>query len=190
VYYPQAQNRSEQADTEVVVRSQLEPASLMASLRRASADVNPGITLEFHDLRREIDNSLLRERLLATLSGFFGVLAILLAAIGLYGVIAYGVARRTNEIGIRMALGAIRWRIVRMIVSEALLLTVTGTVFGVVLTVIVARSAASLLYGLTAHDPVMLAAAAVALMVVGLIASAIPAVRAARLDPMTALREE
>ncbi|ABF40287.1 ABC efflux pump, inner membrane subunit [Candidatus Koribacter versatilis Ellin345] len=189
-YYPQSQNRSDRPDTEVVVRSQLDPASLMASLRRVSADVNPGITLEFHDLRREIENSLLRERLLATLSGFFGVLAILLAAIGLYGVIAYGVARRTNEIGIRMALGAIRWHIVRMIVSEALALTVTGAVFGVALTVIVARSAASLLYGLTAHDPLMLTAAAVALLAVCLIASAIPAIRAARLDPMTALREE
>jgi predicted permease len=189
-YYPQAQIRAEQPETEVVIRSQLPHDVLMAAMRRASADVNPAMTLEFHDLRHEIEDSLLRERLLATLSGFFGVLAIVLAAIGLYGVIAYSVARRTNEIGIRMALGAIPWRIVRMIVGEALVLTVTGVVVGLVLAVLAARSTASLLYGLSAHDPVTLTVASLALVAVCLAASAVPALRAARLNPMTALREE
>jgi predicted permease len=189
-YYPQPQIRPDQADTEVVVRSQLPLNSLTASLRAAAGDVNPAMTLEFHDLRREMDESLLRDRLLATLSGFFGVLAILLAAIGLYGVIAYSVVRRTNEIGIRMALGAVQDRIVRMIVREALVLTVAGVVAGVGLALIAARSAQSLLYGLTAHDPAALMMASGALMVVCLAASAVPAVRAARMDPMAALREE
>jgi putative ABC transport system permease protein len=100
------------------------------------------------------------------------------------------VARRTNEIGIRMALGAIPWRIVRMIVGEALVLTVTGVVVGLVLAVLAARSTASLLYGLSAHDPVTLTVASLALVAVCLAASAVPALRAARLNPMTALREE
>ncbi|HEY3929750.1 MAG TPA: ABC transporter permease [Candidatus Koribacter sp.] len=189
-YYPQAQIRAEEQGTELVVRSQLPLGSLTESLRRAAADVNPAMTLEFHGLRTEIESTLLRDRLLATLSGCFGGLAILLAAVGLYGVIAYSVARRTNEIGIRMALGALPTRIVRMIVREALVLTTVGVAAGLVLALIAARSAASLLYGISAHDPASLVLAAVALIVVCLAAAAVPAVRAARLDPMAALREE
>ena len=189
-YYPQAQVRADRQETEVVVRSQLPLASLSESLRRASADVSPAMTLEFHDLRQEIENTLLRDRLLATLSVCFGVLAILLAAVGLYGVIAYSVVRRTNEIGIRMALGAIPTRIVRMIVGEALMLMGVGVGVGLVLAVIAARSASRLLYGLSAHDPASLFMATLALTAVCLASAAVPALRAARLDPMTALREE
>src|SRR5208283_3254921 len=110
--------------------------------------------------------------------------------IGLYGVISYMVARRRGEIGIRMALGADRNQVVRMILSEASFLILIGCGLGLLLSVFAARSASAILYGLRPYDPVTLAAALVLLVAVSLVASYIPATRASRLQPMTALREE
>jgi putative ABC transport system permease protein len=141
-------------------------------------------------LDTQIRDSLLRERLMATLSGFFGFLAVVLATIGLYGVISYTVARRTNEIGIRVALGAQRGDVVGMIMRDAGTMLVIGLAVGAVLTLVVARAAASLLYGLKPHDPATLTVAVVALTLVAAVASFLPAHRAAGLDPMAALREE
>ena len=137
-----------------------------------------------------IRDSLLRERLMATLSGFFGVLAVVLATIGLYGVISYTVARRTNEIGLRVALGAQRGDVVGMIMREAGTMLLIGLAVGAVLTLALARTAASMLYGLKPHDPLTLALAVSALTVVAAAAAFLPAHRAACLDPMQALREE
>src|SRR5262249_35918276 len=129
-FYPQQQDDHPDTGTQIMVRSNLELASLMAEVKGAMAQMNGGIALDFHVLNQQISDGLLRERLLARLSGFFGILAALLATVGLYGVVAYMVARRTNEIGIRMALGAQPSNILRMIVGEACTLLLLGVAIG------------------------------------------------------------
>ncbi|HTS05729.1 MAG TPA: FtsX-like permease family protein, partial [Candidatus Eisenbacteria bacterium] len=135
-------------------------------------------------------DGLLKERLLALLSSFFGILAAILAAVGLYGVMAYMVARRTNEIGIRMALGAAPLKMLEMVLGEAGKLCAVGVAVGTVITLAVGRWAASLLFGLKPYDPAMIAMACLGLAAVSVLASTIPARRAAKLQPMIALREE
>ncbi len=152
--------------------------------------MNPAIGIQFSVFKTQIRDTLLRERLMASLSGFFGLLAGLLATIGLYGVISYMVARRRNEIGIRMALGADRGRVLALIMREAGVLLALGLLIGTVLALASTRAAASLLYGLKPHDPLALALAAVSLAAVSVTASYLPAVRATRIHPTEALREE
>jgi putative ABC transport system permease protein len=127
---------------------------------------------------------------MAMLSGFFGLLAELLATVGLYGVMSYMVVRRRNEIGIRMALGANRSQLIFMILREAGVLLAIGLAIGVALAIAGSQTAASLLYGLKPTDPATIAAAIGILTLVGVVASYIPALRASRVDPMLALREE
>jgi ABC-type antimicrobial peptide transport system permease subunit len=138
----------------------------------------------------QVAESLNRERLLATLSGFFGGLALLLATIGLYGVMSYSVARRRNEIGIRMALGAQQSRVLRMVLGEVTLVVIGGLVVGVGAAIATTRLVATFLYGLQANDPVTVALAVVMLGAVAALAGYLPARRASKLDPMVALREE
>jgi putative ABC transport system permease protein len=161
---------------------------LRTGSRPGAGEVSPDIAITFQPLALEIRDALTRERLMAALSGFFGALAALLAALGLYGVIAHSVSRRTKEIGIRMALGADRGGILRMILSEAG--TGSGLLAGTLLALASARVAGSLLFGVQPWDPATLAVAAACLAVVALAASALPAARAARLEPVLALREE
>jgi putative ABC transport system permease protein len=146
--------------------------------------------VQFQTLNGLVRDSLMRERLMATLSGFFGALAALIATIGLYGVMSYMVARRRNEIGIRMALGADRRGVVRMVMREAAVLLTAGIVVGLLMSVAAARAAATLLFGLTPGDPATLATAAAGLGLVAMLASYLPAARASRLEPTEALREE
>ena len=134
--------------------------------------------------------SLTRERLLATLSSFFGALALLLTMIGLYGIMSYNVARRRSEIGIRMALGAQRVRVLRMIFGEVGLLVGIGLAAGIAAALAATRLVSGLLYGLKPTDPLTLLLAAALLATVAALAGYLPARRASRLDPMTALREE
>src|SRR5206468_4881265 len=153
-----------------------------------TSEVSPAISIQYQTMRETVEQSLLREKLMATLSAFFGLLAGVLAAIGLYGMMAYMVARRRSEIGIRMALGA-DWRnVVSMIVREAAALVGVGVVAGAALSIVAARAAATLLFGLGPSDPLTLLLAIVSLTAVAAIASAVPAARAARLDPTVALR--
>jgi ABC-type antimicrobial peptide transport system permease subunit len=173
-----------------VVRGQGPLAGTVEAVKAAVADVSPLITLDIDSLERLMHDSLLRERLLATLSGFFGFLAALLAVVGLYGVVAYGVARRTQEIGIRMALGADHRRIAAMIVRETAGLLIIGLAAGVLLALAVTRVAKSMLYGLGASDPATFIAAAFLLAAATLAAAAIPARRASRIQPMMALKDE
>jgi len=132
----------------------------------------------------------LRERLMATLSGFFGLLALLLASIGLYGLLSYGVASRTREIGIRMALGAGRRTVLSLILREAVFLVLIGLVVGVPVVLYVSRFASTLLFELSPTDPVSLAVAGTILMLVALVAGYVPARRATKVDPLIALRDE
>jgi predicted permease len=190
VYIAAAQNDLPSQDSGLMVRSSLPLVTLTSELKRTIAEVSPDIDLEFAVLKTTVRESLLRERLMATLSGFFGFLAAALAAVGLYGLVSYGVARRTNEIGIRMALGAQRRDILRMILSEAGLLLVVGIAIGAGLALTAAKLAESLLFGLKPRDPVTLLLAAAMLAAVASAASFVPAYRGSRLDPVVALREE
>jgi putative ABC transport system permease protein len=162
----------------------------LAGVKNAANQVHPDLDINFYAFDKMIQNGLLRDRLMAALSGFFGVLAAVLAAIGLYGVISYIVATRRNEIGIRMALGASRSDVISTILQQTLLLLACGVAIGVVLALAVGRSAGSLLFGLKPHDPFTFVGASALLLVVGLIAGFVPVYRASRLDPMVALRHE
>jgi predicted permease len=136
------------------------------------------------------DQELVQERLLAQLSSFFGLLALTLACVGLYGVMSYDVARRTNEIGIRMALGAQRRDVVGLVMSQTMLLVVIGVVIGLSAALWATRLIATLLYGLTPNDPLTMALASLLLLTVAALAAYLPAHRASRVDPMEALRHE
>jgi predicted permease len=175
---------------QVVMRSDAPLTSITSQVLSTVGQANGNIIVQFQTLASMVRDSLLRERLMATLSGFFGALAALIATIGLYGVMSYTVARRRNEIGIRMALGADPRDVVRMVMREASILLSAGVVIGTLLAVGAARTASALLFGLRPGDPATLAAAAAALGGVAMLASYLPALRAARLEPTEALREE
>lgn len=166
------------------------PTSLIPGIKGAISSVNPQLTIDFTTLDRQLDESLSQERLLATLSGFFGGLALLLAAIGLYGMMSYNVTRRRNEIGIRMALGAERGQVLTMIMSEAGTLVVAGLVIGLGAAIAVTRLVASFLYGIKPSDLKTFLLSAAVLVAVAILAGFLPARRASRLDPARVLREE
>jgi putative ABC transport system permease protein len=189
-YYPLIQNDKPDLSTEIMVRSELPLAALTADVQRALDRVNHGVSVDVISYDEMIKEGLLRERLLATLAGFFAVLAGVLATVGLYGVIAYMVLRRTNEIGIRIALGARPQQILVMVVREALRLLAFGCVLGVALSLAATRTASTLLFGLKSYDPTTMLLAASVLAAVSILATLIPANRAARTNPVTALREQ
>jgi putative ABC transport system permease protein len=166
------------------------PASVAPAVRAAIEKMNPAIVMEFRTLAVQVADSLMRERLLATLSAFFGGLALLLAAVGLYGVISHNMARRRGEIGIRMALGAERARVLRMVMKDVTLVVGVGLAVGLGASLAVTRYIARFLYGVTATDARTLTAAIIFFGAVAASAGFVPARRASRLDPMVALREE
>jgi len=188
--FPVTQMEKLQPRSRVIIRAVLPLTSLLTSLKQTIGEVNPGIDLQFKPLKTQVHDSLLQDELMATLSGVFGFLAALLAAIGLYGVISYMVVQRTKEIGIRMAIGAKRAKVVGMILQEAGVLTVVGLVVGTALALASAQAAKSLLFGLKPRDPLTLVMAVVTLTAVAAFASFLPAYRASRLDPLKALRYE
>ncbi|MHB8499671.1 MAG: ABC transporter permease [Candidatus Acidiferrales bacterium] len=190
VYFPDTQQEKSSPDDQIIIRSSLPLSSLISSLKQTIADVNPGIDLDFRVFKTRVHESLLQDELMATLAGFFGFLAALLAAIGLYGVISYMVVQRTKEIGIRMAIGAERADVLRLILREAGMLTIAGLLIGAGLALASAQAAKSLLYGLKPRDPLTLLAAVVLLSAVAAFASFWPAYRASKLDPLIALRYE
>jgi ABC-type antimicrobial peptide transport system permease subunit len=165
-------------------------ADLIPSVKMAIGKTDRDVALEFITLAAQVSESLNRERLLATLSGFFGGLALLLATIGLYGVMSYNVARRRNEIGIRLALGADQGGVLRMVLSEVARLVGVGLAVGLGAALVTTRFVWAFLYGLKATDPSTLVLAAAVLAAVAAVAGYLPARRASRLDPMAALREE
>jgi ABC-type antimicrobial peptide transport system permease subunit len=185
-----AQDADPDSSAEFVVRFTGPLADIASRIKQAAAGVSPSITVDYRAFDAMVREGLLRDRLMATLSGFFGALAALIAALGLYGVMSYLVVRRTNEIGIRMALGANRGNILGLVLREAAALLLVGLAAGLVLAVAAGYAAGSLLFGLRPTDAGILAMAAALLAAVTIAASYLPAWRAARLDPMAALREE
>jgi ABC-type antimicrobial peptide transport system permease subunit len=139
-------------------------------------------------VNEQIDRGLVTERLIAELTAFFGVLALILCAIGLYGVMSYSIARRTSEIGVRMALGASSHGVLRMVMREALALAGLGVLIGLPCSLICGRLAAGRLYGITPADPLSIGAAVLVIAVSAALAAYVPARRATRVDPMSALR--
>jgi predicted permease len=177
------------------LRTAADPLSLVPAARAAVAAVDRNVPLfGIETETQEIEDALLEERLFAKLAGFFGLAALLLASVGLYGILSYAVARRTSEIGIRMALGAQRADVLRMVLRETLLLVVSGVVIGVPASFAATRLASSvisdLLFGIRANDVSTIVFATIVLIVVTVLAGSLPARRAMRVDPMVALRYE
>jgi predicted permease len=189
-YLALAQDKDMENDMNVLVRSRLPMDAVEQAVRGTLHDVSSGISFDFGGLQDQIQQSLLAERLLATLSGFFGALAVVLAMTGLYGVMSYTVTERRTEIGIRMALGAQRTNITAMILGKAATLLGVGLVLGAGLSLAAASAAGALLFGLKPRDPVTLAGAALLLAVITVVASLVPSVRAANVNPIDSLRAE
>jgi len=178
-------------DMTLCVRSSADPKFLVDAIRREVRKLDSAIPVtETITMEQQLDNHISQERLIATLSSFFGGLALLLAAIGLYGLMAHAATRRTREIGIRMALGAQQGNVLWLILRDAVLLVLFGAVIGLPVAFGVTRFVSSFLYGLTARDPVTMIIATVVLALVTVIASFLPARRASKVDPMIALRYE
>jgi predicted permease len=189
-FFPITQVDEDAGSPNIEIHTNAGISGLMESIRGIVAGMNPGISLQFKTLEQQVNDSVAQERLLATLSGFFGGLAVLLAVIGLYGVLAYLVTQRQKEIGIRMALGAASGSILRLILRDVAILLAVGIAAGSVIALATTRYAQKLLFGLAPRDLTTLAMAAVVLAIVALIAGYLPARRASRVDPMTVLRNE
>ncbi len=179
------------AEMTVYVRSTLDASQMVSAIRAKVRGLDADLPLfNLRTLDQQISASLLIERLIASLSTVFGFLATLLAAIGLYGVMAYTVSRRTREIGIRMALGAFQNDVLWLVMREVLVLVAIGVVAGLCAAIGLTRLVQAQLYGITSHDPLTLALATLGLAVVACAAGYIPAIRASRVDAMEALRYE
>ncbi len=190
VYTAIAQYDHPDNDAQILIRSDLSLFGLIASVKSVASEANPNLDVSFVPFRKMIDDGLLRDHLMARLSGFFGSLAVLLAVIGLYGVISYMVASRRTEIGIRMALGAGQPNIVWLVLREASLLLAIGLSIGTALALAMGRAATAMLFGLKPTDFVTFVAALVVLSIVAVGAALLPAFRAASINPMACLRNE
>ena len=175
----------------LVARTAIEPEKMFQPVRAEVAALDPEIPIfDFKTFEEHVGISLFLQRMAATLLSIFGLLALSLASIGLYGVMAYSVSQRTRELGIRMSVGAERRDIFKLILGQGLTLSVVGLLGGLVVALAVTRLMANLLYGVSANDPVTFSSIALLLLAVALLACYFPARRATRVDPMTALRTD
>ena len=175
----------------ITVRYAGDAASLESMARRTLANINPDLTMvRFQSLDYQVAGNFNGERLVSRLTGLFGLLALVLASVGLYGITAYSVARRTNEIGVRMALGANRSNVVALVMRRALLLVAVGLALGIPVALVGGRLMRTQLYGVSAYDPLSLTSAMFVLAASAALAGFIPARRAAGIEPMNALRTE
>jgi ABC-type antimicrobial peptide transport system permease subunit len=189
-FTPLSKDALERPGARFMIRSAMRPDASISSIRGVLVGISPNLRYTFNVLDTWIGQSLVRERLITALSGVFGALALLLTTVGLYGVISYTVARRTNEIGIRIALGAGRASVIGLVLRETGLILVAGLAGGTLLALAVGRASASLLYGLKSDNPLALITGGAVLTIVAVAASYLPAARAARVNPVVALREE
>lgn len=185
-----AQERELMSGARVAIRTTGSPWKSRNAILQAVANVNKEIAIDLKRLDEDLGANVLQERLVAMLSAFFGVLALLLAALGLYGVMSYSVTRRKNEIGIRMALGADPSKVITLVLRNVAFITLAGLVAGAVASIGTGRFINTLLYNLAATDRTMIVITAITLAAAAGIAGYLPARRAARIDPMAALREE
>jgi predicted permease len=190
VFAPAPQHPPNSKWATIVVSAEGPSAPVVAAIKRQLAARHPDVAAELLGFKEEVQGQMVRDKLMAMLSGFFGLLAVLLATVGLYGVIAYLATSRRGEIGIRLALGAQRAQVISLIMREAGRLLVLGTAVGTLLALAATRGAASLLFGLQPRDPLVFATAALVLAATTGAAALLPALRAARVDPMVALRLE
>jgi predicted permease len=190
VYMPMSQDADARSSAYFQIRSGGPASTVVAGAKSVMANFDQRIPLVFTPFSQIVRESLSRERLLAALGGIFSGLALLLACIGLYGVLSYNVARRRNEIGIRMALGATSSTVLRMVLRESALLTAAGLIAGLFGALAAGRLVVAFLYGLSPNDSPTLVGAAATLALVAMVAAYLPARRASRTDPMTALRDE
>jgi predicted permease len=190
VYLSSTQDDDPALFTRLMIRSRIGSGDAIHEINAAVSALAPEATIVFRVLRQDVKEGLAQERLVSTLALMFGVLATVLATVGLYGLISYMLALRTNEIGIRMALGADKSSVMRMIMSDATQMVFAGLLAGSLVSLIVGRSVAAMLFGLKPYDPGVILAACCILGASGVVASVVPALRAMRLDPMTALRQE
>jgi predicted permease len=189
IYFPIAQDPGNIDGLEI--RTQGDPRWVAGQVRQAVAAVDPRIPIvDVTTLEEEVNYNLVQERLIARLTSIFGLLALGLACLGLYGVMSYIVQRRTSEIGVRLALGSPRFTVLRLVLKETVWLVGAGGLIGIALSVLAMRLARSFLFGLSPEDPAMIGGAAALLFLVSLAAGFLPAWRAASIDPVRALRAE
>ncbi len=186
----QAEGRSLYINS-ITLNFQTPPQDLDAMVRRTLANIDPNLTvIDLHSLDYQVAGNFTEERLISRLTALFGLLALVLASVGLYGITSYQVARRTSEIGLRMALGADRARVVQMVLRGAFIQVGLGLAIGIPVALLAARSMADQLYGVSIYDPLTLAAAVIVLTACAAVAGFVPARRAANIEPMLALRIE
>lgn len=190
VYVDYRQRPRKTSEFTIVVRTSSDPAGIFAAARRVLGELDPTISPRFSTLPQVLSESLNNRRFNLLLVGVFALAALLLAMAGVFGVLAYSVAQRTREIGVRMALGATSGTVLKMILGQGLLTVVIGTVIGLAGSFLLTRTMRSLLYQVSPVDPVTLAGAALLILLVAMVASWIPARRATRVDPIVALRYE
>jgi len=190
MYLATSQDSDPSQFTRILIRSNLGIADSTREANRVLSEAAPQAVIVYSNLQDEVKEGLIRERLMAMLSVLFGILATVLATIGLYGVLSYMLACRINEIGIRIALGAGRRSVLRLILNEATSLVTLGLMVGIALALMLGRLVSALLFGMTPHDPMAIFAACAVLAAIAMAAAAVPAIRATRLDPMAALRQD
>ena len=175
----------------VTLRFDRQPQNLDAMVRRTLSNINPNLTVNsLTSLDEQVSGNFTQERLIARLTALFGILALVLASVGLYGITSYQVARRTNEIGLRMALGANRTNVVQLVLRGAIFQAVLGLAIGIPIAILGAGYMSDQLYGVHSYDPLSLIIAVAVLLASATISGFIPARRAANIEPMTALRAD
>jgi putative ABC transport system permease protein len=183
--------RPDEVLSNLEIRTGMNPNSLIPAVRKALTEVEAGLPVfDMVSLDDRLDRGAANERLVANLTTAFSAMALLLACLGLYGTISYGVTRRVTELGVRMALGAARRDVLLLVIREATILVAIGALIGIPLAIVASRGVESLLYGVGASDPLSYLVAAGALIAVSALAAFLPAHRASRIDPMVALRKD